>query len=286
MTDTSTNDQGEGSEKTSTIANLDSIFEDSDDADTNDEGTADKKAGTESGDEGDGKSKDENAEGDDDASEDDDTDEGDDGDEEEGDADGESETSTDEDKKPVPMAALKAERKKRQALEQENAELRAKIDPPTNDDPEPDVTEDPEAYKAWVKRNMAREEWHGRATASRTRIMDKHDDYEKLEATFYVLAKLDPNLVKEMKAHPEPAQFAYDKGKEYFDGIRAEIRAEIEAEGADESDGKAKKAKSKDGEQKPSAKQVPKLNNAASAKSKNDTAKGSGLSEVLADSPF
>ena len=81
-----------------------------------------------------------------------------------------------------------------------------------------------------------------RIEESEKRVRSRHEDFDQVSEAFIEYASNNPQVIAEMNAHPEPAQYAYDYGKaitevgevgsvsELRDKIREEIRAEFEAE--------------------------------------------------------
>jgi hypothetical protein len=266
MTDQTATTDASASAQPATIESLDSIFKDEPAESQPDKQVADKdesKAGD--ADKGDDK-------GDKQASEA----SADKADEEEG---KETATPADEEKGSVPYKAYKTEKRKRQELEEELAAERAKNVQQQEEDA-PDPVEDPEGYEKHLRTKWEREQLTNKITSSRKAALDKHDDYEKMEKTFMYLASMEPALVKQMNAHADPAQFAYDKAKEHHGAIRAEILAEIESEkgAAKTGDKKADKAT----EKKAQAVAMPDLTKAAAQGSNSEAPpKLSDLSDIM-----
>ena len=136
----------------------------------------------------------------------------------------------------VPVAALMAERQKRQDLEAENARLTAAADSPT---PEaPSVFDDEAGAMAHLTAQFDNKLTTAVRNISRAPMMALHEDYEKQEAVFAEMAKADPSLVQRMDASGNPAKFAYDtaKNKSEYDAMqdmpafREKLKAEIVAE--------------------------------------------------------
>jgi hypothetical protein len=133
----------------------------------------------------------------------------------------------------VPVAALKDERKKRQEIERQLAELQAQAVPqqpqpvsqpqqPQQQQPPqmPDPLEDPEGWKQWHDETQARlvhqqqvSAYQTRALTSRMVAMQQHDDYEVAEEAFTAAARTSPELLRQIAVHPNPAQYAYEVGK-------------------------------------------------------------------------
>lgn len=144
----------------------------------------------------------------------------------------------DDKKESVPIAALQAERSSRQALQTENDRLRSKYEP---DEEEPDPAEDPEAFKVYVQKKTQTDFRNDIVSNSRDRVMDTHsDDAIEMFNHFRLLSAGNKEIIEEYNNHPDPAQFAYDKGKERSDGIYAkaleQAKAELKGEGKDPKD--------------------------------------------------
>lgn len=144
----------------------------------------------------------------------------------------ETETPATEEPTSVPIAALHDERRKLQAARDENEKLKAQL--PQDETGAPDLYDEPDAYKQWVKDQAVTELYQERVNDSRTKMLEEHADYESVEKTFMMLAGQDESLVDKMKAHPEPARFAYDTAVAHKEsqrqGLKDELRAEILAE--------------------------------------------------------
>ena len=122
------------------------------------------------------------------------------------------------------------ERKKRQELEAQIAELKASQAKPEK---KIDIFEDPDGFL----RHIDEQRFQDRVNLSREMMLSIKDDYEKREAEFLELMKSDPSLSEKLKAASSPAKFAYEyamkaeKSKllEDPDKYEAKIRADIEA---------------------------------------------------------
>ena len=162
----------------------------------------------------------------------------------------------------VPLAALKAEREKRQELERQLAELRTnrqpdgrKPDPADPDKQEPDFYDDP---KAFVAREISRaqREANGRLFAAlEADAREQHADFDEVMEDMVNRVKENPALQKQVFSSPNPARAAYRLCKQLRDAealqkdpdsvreaIRAEERARLEKEFAE----KAKKQQAAD----------------------------------------
>ena len=181
-----------------------------------------------------------------------------------------------EEVKSVPITALLEERRKRQLAEDELNQTRKQAAPPID---EPDPAKDPEGYKTFVRSSIVREELEGRIVQSRADMLGKYEDYEKNEKIFLMLKDYEPALVDQMNKHPSPAQFAYEKGKEYLETQRKEIEAQILAE--------AKGSKTPN-ERNERAASLPNLNNIAAIGSNSQPAAKAleNPADYFADSPL
>lgn len=103
-------------------------------------------------------------------------------------------------------AAAAAERKKRQAAEEQLNKLKAKEEAP-------DPLEDPEGFAAYQEQQA----FQTNVNVSRRYAMRHLDDYEEKEAEFVRRAQLDATLVAEMNESEDPAMFAYEKGKAFLE---------------------------------------------------------------------
>lgn len=139
----------------------------------------------------------------------------------------ETEPPSGEDEKTVPVAALLDERKKRQELEAQLSQYqKPELDTWTGEQ----IAMNPEGYKEHLKNVVEAESLVERIQGSRTKMLEKHLDYEDKERVFAFLNSQDPTLAQKMNAHPEPARFAYETATAHLETERAKMRAEIEAE--------------------------------------------------------
>lgn len=138
----------------------------------------------------------------------------------------------------IPLAALQDERRKRQELEAELNEIRARQTQPER----PDLFVDPDAALDMV-RNEARQHADQRwIQACRAMAQAQHADYGDKESIFMDLAKDNPTLAQEMLKADNPALFAYQTAEkhekfqrmqnvdDYEKHVRAEIEAKVRAE--------------------------------------------------------
>jgi len=133
------------------------------------------------------------------------------------------ETPSVEEPKSIPITAYHEEKNKRQHLEAENKRLQGLI--PRTDEA-PDYNEDPEAYdrymrEKWNKEQVADQEsvWNDRLEKSREASLIEHEDHVQVENIFSAFARQDPTLLQSFFDSPDPAKFAYDKGKEILAGL-------------------------------------------------------------------
>lgn len=134
-------------------------------------------------------------------------------------------TPTPEPEKTVPLAALMAERSKRQEIEARwQAQAQAA-------QPKPDFYADPENYVHAVTRQNA-------ISMSVAMAEAQYPDFRERLAVFMEEAQKNPVLAAQAEAHAHPALFAYQQAKriEEFrsmqdvDAYKARLRTEIEAE--------------------------------------------------------
>lgn len=140
----------------------------------------------------------------------------------------------------VPIAALHDERRKAQQYKAENETLKKQI--PKSDE-EPDVLDDPEAWKDFQRTKIEKEhivaqqaEFTERFETSRSVMLEKHDDYLKIEKEFYFLASQDEALALEMTKATDPALFAYEKGNEHRNAQKETLRAEVLTEASNSTE--------------------------------------------------
>lgn len=124
----------------------------------------------------------------------------------------------------VPKAAMLDWRRKAQEAQAEVKNLRKQL---PKSDGEPDIYEDPDAWKQWQKDQM--EQTHLQETQaelavriedSRSKALEEIPDFITAENAFMVRQQSEPDLAQQMLSHPDPAKFAYEKGMEFIDGLR------------------------------------------------------------------
>lgn len=133
----------------------------------------------------------------------------------------------------VPLAALKAEREKRQKYE---AELRKYQQQAPQFDPQV-FHQDPNTIREYVDSQLAT----ARIGISRAMVAAANPDYEEMESLFVEAATANPILRDEMLRAENPAMYAYQTAKtlqtvrdaqtgELEKRLRAEIEAKVRAE--------------------------------------------------------
>jgi hypothetical protein len=143
------------------------------------------------------------------------------------------------DKERAFLKAAEEERRKRQGLERELSELRAKA-PAT--EPAKTFWDDPEAALKTHERKMADLTTQTRLQTSETIAKSRYADFDEKLSIFTELVTQTPGLVEQMMQSQDPADFAYRTAKNHkelrdagdIDSLRAKIeketRIKIEAE--------------------------------------------------------
>lgn len=153
---------------------------------------------------------------------------------------------------PIPQeeySALKAERRKRQELENRLQAMEQRLQAkPANLTPEEEIDfwENPQAFMAKMTGNLRtqilsdlrQEQQIERLNQSEATARQKHADYEDAFAAFQQAVQLNPRLAQELSRSEDPGEFAYSKGKaalaleQYgsIDALLAAERAKWEAE--------------------------------------------------------
>lgn len=133
------------------------------------------------------------------------------------------ETPAVEEQKSIPKQAYHEEKRKRQYYQKESERLQSLI-PKT--DEAPDYNEDPEAYDRFQRDKWNQEQtqaqesaWNDRLEKSREASLIEHEDHVQVENVFSAFARQDPTLLQSFFDAPDPAKFAYDKGKEILAGL-------------------------------------------------------------------
>lgn len=134
-----------------------------------------------------------------------------------------------------------SERAKRQALEQEIANLRSQL-PKPEQQPQQRFQDNPEGYMAGVVNEMNTALIRNRLDTSDALARRAHADYPDKLQKFTEMCHTVPGLFQQMLQQPDPAEFAYKTAKTHeelesagsIDELRAKIetdtRAKVEAE--------------------------------------------------------
>ncbi len=175
--------------------------------------------------------------------------------------------------------AVLDERRKRQAIEAELAELKK----PKQAEPiqRPNAAEDPEGAIEHTATEINQRILNERVNSSRNIMVAFKPDYLEKEAVFVELANANPALVAEMHQHESPAMFAYNKAIEHLDHQEylktkdtPEYKEFLEAR-------KSGNVLTPEQKRNKSAVETPKLVNATSASSGNATPTDKSLKDIL-----
>jgi len=143
------------------------------------------------------------------------------------------------------LATATDERRKRQELERQLAEYRAKPETPAPQEPPKAFWDDPEGAVAKINKQIqdARTEDNQKLaqvlTAQRLNFSEmlarqKYQDFEEHVGAFKEMLESTPGLYHQFMAAPDPAEFAYKTGKTHKEiqaaGSLDELRARIEKE--------------------------------------------------------
>ncbi|MEN3973108.1 hypothetical protein WJS89_10550 [Sphingomicrobium sp. XHP0235] len=143
------------------------------------------------------------------------------------------------------MAALKAERAKRQQLEAELERMQQHFrQQAPQQGQKPDFWDDPDAYleqrfqqlAPTLMQQMEQQQTIRKVDQSEQAFRAEHPDFDEKLAVFQQQAT--PQLIQQMAASENPAQFAYERGRTALelqsvgsiDALKQQIRAELEAE--------------------------------------------------------
>jgi hypothetical protein len=141
---------------------------------------------------------------------------------------------------PEEYKAVRAEREKRQALEQELAQLRAQKqqEPPA---PPPSIFDDEHgAFQHFGSEVISQTALQSRVIMSEMLTAQKHDDFGDMKALYLQLEAENPSLIPQVMSDPNPWGKAYEIARAHkrmqelgavdVDDLKAKLRAEIEAE--------------------------------------------------------
>lgn len=126
----------------------------------------------------------------------------------------------------VPVSAVQEERRKRQALEREVQELRARLAPTPAQPAQPQAPQvplsdlmfqDPAAFVQQMEQRFEERALQARIATSEA-IARQHSDYDDAEAALTAYAQSRPEAAAEvaqaLRSHPAPAMWAYQAGKQ------------------------------------------------------------------------
>lgn len=154
------------------------------------------------------------------------------------------EPESDEGQKMVPMSVVHGLRDELKALkEQQTKPAETQREPAKESLPDP--IEDPEGYEAALTARIEQNFTARRLQDSEARAKQAHEDFDEKFALFNRAAALEPAMVDDVLAHPDPAERAYQLALEVEKTLRpadsAEIRSEIEKEMAAQFEAKHQK---------------------------------------------
>jgi hypothetical protein len=147
----------------------------------------------------------------------------------------------------IPESALLGERRRRQEAEQRLQQYEQYLAQLQQQQPDPDMFEDPDGFKKTLKEQIKAEaiaearreaaemfQYHRIATAAQQFMADK-PDYQDAVNVFGQMAAVNPRLLAEMQAAPNPAEYAYNAGKTQVEiaqhgSLEALIQARVEAQ--------------------------------------------------------
>lgn len=165
------------------------------------------------------------------------------------------EEESDEGEGTAPIAAIVAERKKRQQAEARLKEYedRNQAEPKKA----PDVFEDQEGFTRHIQEQVSQAVWQARVDTTQELMRERHEDYDAKEAKFLEMASENPGLLQDPAFQRNPAKYAYETVSkaekfeqmqnvdQYEAKLRAELetklRKELEAEYGEKAAGKAQK---------------------------------------------
>lgn len=173
-------------------------------------------------------------------------------------------TETPTEHQPVPYAAMKAEREKRQERERELADARRELEALRGSQngqvPQPQqgtqIWEDPDGFVNQRIQHVAAGFRNQLLNMSEAMARDAYPDYDQIFEQVQDYCRSNPAAGQQILASPNPAMAAYKFGKklaelkamqnpdEYRQKMKAQLRAEIEAEARAKEDAKRKAAES------------------------------------------
>jgi len=138
------------------------------------------------------------------------------------------------------LAALMAEREKRQALERQLAEMQKRI--PQQQVKKPDLYEAPDEFRADIHRSVTETVLNERLNMSEMMVRSQFDDAEDAINTFMEAVQANPALRSQAMQSAHPYKYIYDEGKRilamkeigdpisYRERLEKEIREKVMAE--------------------------------------------------------
>lgn len=152
----------------------------------------------------------------------------------------------------VPLAALMAERDKRQQEAQKRADLERRLKELEQKQPQANFYEAPEEYVTQLLQQRDQAATQRLYAALEEQARETYPDYDEVFAVVQEQAERNPALIQEILTKPNPAVAAYKLGKQlrelqqmqdpeaYKAKVKAEIKAELLAEMAAEDERKRK----------------------------------------------
>ncbi|MEB1529886.1 hypothetical protein [Xanthomonas sp. WHRI 7945] len=149
--------------------------------------------------------------------------------------------ATDKDER-VPLAALKAEREKRQNEQRQREKLERRLREVESAREQPEFFENPEAYVQQSIKGAQHEIQQRFYAAMDADAREQFPDYDEVLEALKEHAQGNPAIVQQVFSAPNPARAAYKLGKQlremaqmqdpeaYRQKIEAEVRAKVEAE--------------------------------------------------------
>ena len=128
------------------------------------------------------------------------------------------------------LKAAQEERNKRQQLEAKLKEIESRLPK----EPEKTFWDDPEAALAKQKQEMRQEVLNTRLATAEIIARQRHPDFDEKIAVFSEVLQQNPALHQNWLSAPDPAEFAYQTGKNHKElqemGSMEELKAKIERE--------------------------------------------------------
>lgn len=134
-------------------------------------------------------------------------------------------------------AAVLDERRKRQEMQRENEELKARLAERQEQKKAPDVFEDQEGFSNHISETIRNEVLRNKVEMSQELMREKYDDYDEKEEKFVEMMRENPELQQKMLRSAMPAKFVVEtvlkaerlKAMENIDEYESKLRADIES---------------------------------------------------------